>query len=71
LARLWKNELTSALEWYRGCKPAFPTGGIHTDEEVKEFLVEEAQALKLTDASTKVFDFSLQRAVNKELGIKQ
>jgi len=29
--------------------------------------VEEAQALKLTDASTKVFDFSLQRAINKEL----
>ena len=29
--------------------------------------MEEAQALKLTDASTKVFDFSLQRAINKEL----
>jgi NitT/TauT family transport system substrate-binding protein len=73
LARLWRSDLTSALEWYRRCKPAFTPGGIPTDDEVKEFLTEEAQALKLTEtvAPAKVFDFSLQRAVNKELGIKQ
>ena len=73
LARLWKTDLAVALEWYRRCKPAFTLGGIPTDDEVKEFLAEEAQALKLTETvpASKVFDFSLQRQVNKELGTKQ
>ncbi|HSK31181.1 MAG TPA: ABC transporter substrate-binding protein [Candidatus Limnocylindria bacterium] len=72
LARVWKSDLATALEWYRRCKPAFTTTGIPTDDEVKEFLVEEAQVLKLAETVTpaRVFDFTLQRAVNKELGIK-
>jgi ABC-type nitrate/sulfonate/bicarbonate transport system substrate-binding protein len=72
LARTWKTDVATAAEWYRRCKPAFTPTGIPTDEEIKEFLAEEAQALKLgeTVASSKVFDFSLQRAVNRELGIK-
>lgn len=72
LARIWKSDPATAAEWYRRCKPAFTTNGIPTDEEVKEFLAEEAQALKLTEPvpPSKVFDFTLQRAVNKELGVK-
>lgn len=72
LARVWKSDLATATEWYRRCKPAFTTNGIPTDEEIKEFLAEEAQALKLNEGVSpqRVFDFSLQRAVNKELGIK-
>ena len=73
LARVWKADLATATEWYRRCKPAFTPTGIPTDEEIKEFLAEEAQTLKLTESVpvTKVFDFSLQRSVNRELGIKQ
>jgi len=72
LARVWKADLVTATEWYRRCKPAFTPTGIPTDDEIKEFLADEAQALKLTEtvAPSKVFDFSLQRAVNRELGIK-
>ena len=73
LARVWKSDLAAATEWYRRCKPAFTSNGIPTDEEIKEFLADEAQALKLTETvpPSKVFDFTLQRAVNRELGIKQ
>lgn len=72
LARVWKVDFATASEWYRRCKPAFTQNGIPTDEEIKEFLAEEAQALKLNEvvSAQRVFDFSLQRAVNKELGIK-
>ena len=72
LARVWKSDVATATEWYRRCKPAFTPAGIPTDEEIKEFLAEEAQVLKLAEAvpATKIFDFSLQRAVNRELGIK-
>ena len=72
LARIWKVDLATATEWYRRCKPAFTPTGIPTDDEVKEFLAEEAAALKLgeTVAPMRIFDFTLQRAVNKELGIK-
>ena len=73
LARVWKSDLAAATEWYRRCKPAFTPNGIPTDEEIKEFLADEAQALKLTETvpPSRVFDFTLQRAVNRELGIKQ
>jgi NitT/TauT family transport system substrate-binding protein len=72
LARIWKTDLATAMEWYRRCKPAFTPTGIPTDEELKEYLAEEAQALKLPEPvpPLKVFDFSLQSAVNRELGIK-
>jgi ABC-type nitrate/sulfonate/bicarbonate transport system substrate-binding protein len=72
LTRVWKSDLATATEWYRRCKPAFTASGIPTDEEIKEFLAEEAQTLKLTEPvpPSKIFDFSLQRAVNRELGIK-
>jgi ABC-type nitrate/sulfonate/bicarbonate transport system substrate-binding protein len=72
LARVWKSDLVTATEWYRRCKPAFTSNGIPTDDEIKEFLTEEAQALKLNEtvAPNRIFDFTLQRAVNKELGIK-
>jgi ABC-type nitrate/sulfonate/bicarbonate transport system substrate-binding protein len=72
LARVWKSDLATATEWYRRCKPAFTPAGIPTDEEIKEFLADEAQVLKLNEtvSPSRVFDFSLQRAVNGELGIK-
>ncbi len=62
----------AATEWYRRCQPAFTPTGIPTDDEIKEFVAEEALALKLSEsvAPNRIFDFTLQRAVNKELGIK-
>ena len=46
--------------------------GIPTDDEIKEYLVLDAQILKLPQPATpsSVFDFSIQREVDKELGIK-
>ena len=72
LARVWKSDFATATEWYRRCKPAFTPTGIPTDDEIKEFLAEEAQFLKLADSvpPSRIFDFTLQRAVNRELGIK-
>jgi NitT/TauT family transport system substrate-binding protein len=72
LARIWKTDLATAMEWYRRCKPAFTPTGIPTDEELNEYLAEEAQALKLPEPvpSAKVFDFTVQRVVNRELAMK-
>lgn len=72
LARVWKSDLATALEWYRRCKPAFTTTGIPTDDEIKEFLAEEAQVLNISETvpPSRIFDFTLQRAVNRELGVK-
>jgi ABC-type nitrate/sulfonate/bicarbonate transport system substrate-binding protein len=72
LAAVWKTDFASTLEWYRKSKPAFTTTGIPTDEEIKEYLALEAQTLKLAEPvqASKVFDFSLQREVNRELGIR-
>ena len=72
LARVWKSDLATATECYRRCKPAFTPAGIPTDEEIKEFLADEAQVLKRNESvsPSRVFDFSLQRAVNRELGFK-
>ncbi len=72
LARVWKSDLATATEWYRRCKPAFTPTSIPTDDEIKEFLAEEVLALKLAEPvmPSRIFDFGLQRAVNRELGIK-
>ncbi|HVO91633.1 MAG TPA: ABC transporter substrate-binding protein [Terriglobales bacterium] len=72
LAHYLKVELPVALESYRLARPAFTTNGLPTDKEVEEFLRADAEVLKLREpvAAAKVFDFSLQREVNQELGIK-
>ena len=43
-----------------------------TDKEVEDFLRADAEVLKLREPvpAAKIFDFSLQREVNQELGIK-
>src|SRR5918999_3837393 len=72
LAKYLKVELPVALESYRLARPAFTTNGLPTDKEVEEFLRADAEALKLREPvpAAKIFDFSLQRDVNQELGIK-
>ncbi len=72
LARYLKVEFPVALESYRLSRSAFTTDGIPTEEEVSEYLQMEAQLLGLPKAvpASKVFDFSLQREVNQEIGTK-
>jgi hypothetical protein len=72
LAKMWNTDVPIALESYRLSKPAFTVTGIPTDDEVKEYLALDAQILKLTQpvAPGSVFDFTIQREVNKELGIR-
>ena len=72
LAKIWNSDLPIAVESYRATRNAFTSTGIPTDEEVKEYLALDAQILKLSEpvAVPKVFDFGLQREVNRELGIK-
>ncbi|HKA33442.1 MAG TPA: ABC transporter substrate-binding protein [Candidatus Binatia bacterium] len=72
LAKFQRVEYAVALESYRISRSAFTTQGIPSDKEVEEFLKADAELLKLPKpaAAAKIFDFSLQREVNHELGIK-
>jgi NitT/TauT family transport system substrate-binding protein len=72
LANYLKVDLPVALESYRLARPAFTTNGLPTEKEVDEFLRADAEVLKLREPApaAKIFDFSLQREVNQELGIK-
>ncbi|MBM4262866.1 MAG: ABC transporter substrate-binding protein [Deltaproteobacteria bacterium] len=72
LAKYLGVDMSVALESYHLAKPAFTTNSIPTDKEVEEFLRSEAELLKLPQpvSPAKIYDFSLQREVNQELGIK-
>lgn len=72
LAKYLNVDLNTALETYRISRGAFTTDGIPTDGELTDYLKEDAQILGLAAPVpvAKVFDFSLQREVNRELGGK-
>ena len=72
LANYLKVELPIALESYRLARPAFTTNGLATEKEVEDFLRADAEVLKLREpvSAARIFDFSLQKDVNQELGIK-
>lgn len=72
LAKYLNVDLSVALESYRLARPAFTTNSLPTDKEVDEFLRADAEVLKLKEPvpAAKIFDFTLQREVNQELGIK-
>jgi ABC-type nitrate/sulfonate/bicarbonate transport system substrate-binding protein len=72
LAKYQNVELPVAVESYRLAKPAFTLNGIPSDREIEEFLKSEAELLKLKEpvSPSKIFDFSLQREVNQELGVR-
>ena len=72
LAKYLNVELSVALESYKLARPAFTTNGLATDKEVEDFLRADAEVLKLREPApaAKIFDFSLQREVNQELGIR-
>lgn len=72
LADYVKVELPIALESYRLARPSFTTDGIPTEEEIREYLKTDAEVMGLAKPvpADRIFDFSLQREVNRELGIK-
>ena len=72
LAKFQNVDIAVARESYRLAKPAFTADGIPSSREIEEFLKADAELLKLKEpvAAAKIFDFSLQREVNQELGIK-
>jgi ABC-type nitrate/sulfonate/bicarbonate transport system substrate-binding protein len=72
LAKYQGVEYPVALESYRLSRPAFTSQGIPSEKEVEDFLKADAELLKLPKpvAAARIFDFSLQREVNQELGIK-
>jgi NitT/TauT family transport system substrate-binding protein len=72
LAKVLNVSQQTALETYRFSRPAFTANSIATEKDVDENLKADAQFLRLKEPvkSSAVFDFSLQREVNAELGIK-
>jgi ABC-type nitrate/sulfonate/bicarbonate transport system substrate-binding protein len=72
LAKYLNVDLGTALETYRISRTAFTTDGIPSESELSEYLMEDAQILGLPAPApvAKVFDFSVQREVNRELGVK-
>ena len=69
LAKYLRVDYPIALESYRISRRAFTAEGILSDQEMKDFLKADAHILGFTRPvePSKVFDFSLQRAVNQEL----
>jgi NitT/TauT family transport system substrate-binding protein len=72
LANIWKSDYKIANDSYRASKAAFTGTGIPSDDEIKEYLTLDAQILGLAQpaSAASVFDFTLQREINKELGLK-
>jgi ABC-type nitrate/sulfonate/bicarbonate transport system substrate-binding protein len=72
LAKYLNVDLSVALESYKLARPAFTTNSTASDREVDDFLRYEAEILKLKEPvpAAKIFDYTLQREVNQELGIK-
>jgi NitT/TauT family transport system substrate-binding protein len=72
LAKYLNVSQAVALDTYRSSRPAFTRNGVATEKDVEENLKSDMQFLNLKTPvkSSAVFDFSLQREVNGELGIK-
>ena len=73
LAKYLSVDHQTAVETYRISRAAFTTDGIPSDDEINDYLKADAQILGLPAPApvSRVFDFSLQREVNQELGGKQ
>lgn len=72
LASIWNSDYKIANDSYRASKAAFTGTGIPTDDEIKEYLALDAEILGLAQPvpAASVFDFTLQREINRELNIK-
>ncbi|HEY1234570.1 MAG TPA: ABC transporter substrate-binding protein [Candidatus Binatia bacterium] len=72
LAKFQSVDAAVARESYRLARVAFTGDGIPSAKEIDDFLKTDAELLKLREPVLpgKIFDFSLQREVNQELGIR-
>ena len=72
IAKTFQVDVPTAAGTYRLTRPTFSRDGTATDNEMEEHLKVDAQVLGLKEpwAPAKVFDFALQREVNKELGVR-
>jgi ABC-type nitrate/sulfonate/bicarbonate transport system substrate-binding protein len=72
LAKYVRVDLPIALESYRLSREAYAPNGIPTEREINEVIKTDAEMLKIAQplSGSKIFDFALQREVNKELGVK-
>ncbi len=72
LAKYTKLDLSVTTETYRLSQFGFTSNSVLSDKEIEILLRDDAKTLGLPQpvAPAKVFDFRLQREVNKELGIK-
>lgn len=72
LAKYLSVDSATALETYRLSKSAFTGNGIPNDAEIDEHLKADAQIMGMAVPypAAKIFDFTLQREVNQELGVK-
>ena len=73
LAKYLNVDYKTALETYRISRSAFTSDGIPSEAEIIEYLKADAQILGLPAPvpTARVFDFSLQREINRELGATQ
>ena len=72
IAKFLKVDLPVARESYRISRNAFTSNGIVSQRQIEGFLKMDAEIAKIPDPLRAIpaFDFSLQREVNHELGIK-
>jgi ABC-type nitrate/sulfonate/bicarbonate transport system substrate-binding protein len=72
LAKYTKLDLPTAVETYRMSRFGFTNSGILTDTDMETLLKQDAKTLGLAHSASpaKVFDFSVQREINRELSIK-
>ena len=72
IARVLKVDLPVARESYRLSLNAFSANGIVSQKQIEEFLKTDGEMAKIAEPlrATAAFDFSLQREVNSELGVK-
>jgi ABC-type nitrate/sulfonate/bicarbonate transport system substrate-binding protein len=72
LAKYTKLDLATARETYRMARFGFTAHGILSDSDIETVLKQDAKTLGVAQpvAPAKVFDFSMQNEVNRELGVK-
>ena len=72
ISKLLQVDKETARETYLLSKSAFTQNGIVSEIEIKEYLKGDAERSKLNEpiAASRVFDFTLQEDVNRELGIR-
>ena len=69
IMRLLSVDRRTASETYKLSKPAFTVEGVIKKEEAQEYLEMDAERLRLNTVAPvpRVFDFSMQEAINREL----